>query len=352
LGFAVTAGAFAQDLDPAAHGPSFSKPVPGTASPFSGRKDGDERPSVATPSALPQPLPITPSSPLPIDLPPSPEPARLQTQQKAHPREYQSSPTRQDASVRDFGPYAGPFREKLGAKLLEDFGEQYIYAPVNAALPRPVKGEPRVVFIGDSITDKWELSRFFPGKPYVNRGIGSQITPQMLVRFHADVIALKPKVVVIAAGINDVTGLLQIETEDQIKANYQAMAELASAHGIKVIFASILPINNYTDNARNMLVDRKPETLKRLNAWLKSYCARMGFGFIDYTKALSDQAGLLRAEFTSDGLHPNEAGYKAMAPVARSVIDTVLSPPVTPSALKPELQTAGPNTTVGTVNTQ
>jgi lysophospholipase L1-like esterase len=287
-----------------------------------------------SPSILPQPLPALPATSLPMDMPPEPELTRLQAPQvqpPARPREYQSSPVRQDATPRDFGPYAGPFRERLAAKMMEDFGEQYIYAAANATLPRPGKAEKRVVFIGDSITDKWELSRYFPGKSYINRGIGSQITPQMLVRFHADVIALRPKAVVIAAGVNDVTGLLQIQTEDQIKANYQAMAELASAHGIKVIFGSILPVNNYTENARGILIERKPETLKRLNIWLKAYCKRMGFGFIDYTTALSDASGLMRAEFTSDGLHPNGEAYAVMAPVAAKIIESAINPaPSTP----------------------
>jgi lysophospholipase L1-like esterase len=297
-------------------------------------------------SVLPQPLPALPATPLPIDMPPAPELTKLQTPQvqpPVRPREYQSSPARQDATPRDFGPYAGPFRERLAAKMMEDFGEQYIYAAANAALPRPVKGENRVVFIGDSITDKWELGRYFPGKPYINRGIGSQITPQILVRFHADVIALRPKAVVIAAGVNDVTGLLQIQTEDQIKANYQAMAELASAHGIKVIFGSILPVNNYTENARGVVAERKPETLKRLNIWLKAYCKRMGFGFIDYTAALSDSSGLMRAEFTSDGIHPNGEAYAVMAPVAAKIIDSVINtaPPIIatqgPAASPPQI---------------
>jgi lysophospholipase L1-like esterase len=290
-------------------------------------------PSVASPALIPAPQPGLPVAPPLVS-----EQTRLevpQSVQPARPREYQSSPQRKDATPRDFGPWAGPFREKLAAKMMEDFGEQYIYAELNAVLPRPAKGEKRVVFIGDSITDKWELARYFPGKPYINRGIGSQITPQLLVRFHADVIALRPKAVVIAAGVNDVTGLLQIETEDQIKTNYQAMMELASAHGIKVIFGSILPVNNYTENARGVLADRKPETLKRLNAWLKTYCKRMGCGFIDYTAALSDKAGLMRAEFTSDGIHPNAQAYAVMAPIAASVIEATLAPQATVTDVAP-----------------
>jgi lysophospholipase L1-like esterase len=242
----------------------------------------------------------------------------------AHAEGYQSSPARQEATPKDWGQWLGPYRARVTAKMLEDFGEQYLYAPVNAALPAPVADEKRVVFIGDSITDKWELARFFPDKPYINRGIGGQVTPQMLVRFHADVIALKPAAVVILGGVNDVQGVLQVVSEPEIEANYEAMAELANAHGIKVIFTAILPVNNYTDNAKTMLEDRKPDELARLNAWLKTYCAQHGYGFIDYGPALRDSTGLLRAEYTSDGIHPNATAYAAMAPIAESVIEDVL----------------------------
>ncbi len=242
----------------------------------------------------------------------------------AQAEDYQSSPQRRDATPRDWGQWLGPYRAKVTAKMLEDFGEQYLYAPANAALPAPDVAEKRVVFIGDSITDRWDLARFFPGKPYINRGIGGQVTPQMLVRFHADVIALKPAAVVILGGVNDVQGVLQVISEPQIEANYEAMAELASAHGIKVIFTAILPINNYTDNARTVLTDRNPAELARLNAWLKAYCEAHHYGFIDYGPTLRDTNGLLHADYTSDGIHPNDVAYAVMAPVAQAVIDNRL----------------------------
>ena len=235
--------------------------------------------------------------------------------------DYQSSPPRIEAVQKDWGQWLGPYRAKVTGKMLEDFGEQYLYAPLDAALPPPAKGEKRVVFIGDSITDRWDLARFFPGKPYINRGIGGQVTPQMLVRFHADVIALHPAAVVILGGVNDVQGVFQVETEQQIEANYLAMAEIADANHIKLIFTAITPINNYTDNAKSALRDRRPEILYRLNIWLKTFCADRHYGFIDYGPVLRDDKGLMRADYTTDGIHPNDAAYAAMAPVAQAVID-------------------------------
>ena len=239
---------------------------------------------------------------------------------------YQSSPPRQPAVAgKDWGQWLGPWRAGIGAKMLEDFGEQYIYAPLNAALPPPAADAPRVVFMGDSITDKWNLAAYFPGKPYVNRGIGGQVTPQMVVRFHADVVALKPAAVVILGGVNDVQGVLQVEDETQIEANYAAMAEMAQANGIKPIFTAILPVNNYAEAARSVLDERKPAELARLNAWLKTYCDAHGYGFIDYGPVLRDAQGLMRADYSTDGVHPTPAAYGVMAPIAEKVIDEVLA---------------------------
>ena len=240
--------------------------------------------------------------------------------------DYQSSPPRTEATPRDWGPWLGPYRAQVTAKMLEDFGEQYLYAPLNAALPPPAPDEKRVVFIGDSITDKWELTRFFPGKPYINRGIGGQVTAQLVVRFHADVVNLHPAAVVILAGVNDPQGAFQMPTEDEIETNYAAMAEMATANGIKPIFTAILPVNNYTDNARTVLEDRKPDELNRLNAWLAAYCAAHGYGFIDYGPVLRDDKGLMRADMTSDGIHPNDEAYALMAPMAEKAIEAAVGP--------------------------
>ncbi|HSI17540.1 MAG TPA: GDSL-type esterase/lipase family protein [Sphingomonas sp.] len=238
---------------------------------------------------------------------------------------YQSSPARRTVVEQDWGPWLGPYRARLVPSLMQDFGERYLYAPANRALPLPRRGERRVVFLGDSITDLWDLSKSFPGKPYVNRGIGSQVTAQMLLRFHQDVIALRPAAVVILAGINDLQGVLQQETEQQIEANYEAMADLADRHGIGVVFGAILPINNYTDNARDVLRERDPVVLRALNAWLKAFCRRRGYAFADYYPALADDHDLLQRDLTRDGIHPLAAGYARMAPIAQAAIDRLLA---------------------------
>lgn len=242
----------------------------------------------------------------------------------AAPGDYQSSPERRTVVEKDWGPWLGPFRAKLVPSLMQDFGERYLYAPANAALPAPKQGEQRVVFLGDSITDRWNLAASFPGKPYVNRGIGSQVTAQMLLRFHQDVIALKPKVVVILAGINDMQGFLQQETSEQIEANWEAMADLAEAHHIKVVFGSILPVNDYTEAAKDVVKERKPEELVALNSWLRTFCAARGYGFADYHAALVDRNGLMAAAYTQDGVHPLDNGYAVMAPIAERAIKRVL----------------------------
>lgn len=238
-------------------------------------------------------------------------------------QEYQSSPERREAPVKDWGPWLGPYRAKIAGMMPVDFGEQYLYAAANAALPPPADAG-RVVFLGDSVTDRWNLAKFFPGKPYINRGIGGQVTPQMLVRFSADVVALHPSAVVILAGINDLSGALQVESTGQIETNYRSMAQLAEVNGIKPIFTALLPVNNYTDNARTMLEERDPRLIAELNGWLAAFCAEHHYGFIDYRAALRDAKGLLAANFTSDGLHPNDAAYAVMAPIAAGEIAHVL----------------------------
>jgi lysophospholipase L1-like esterase len=243
----------------------------------------------------------------------------------AAPGDYQSSPERRTVADKDWGPWLGPFRATLVPSLMQDFGERYLYAPANAALPAPRAGERRVVFLGDSITDRWNLPASFPGKPYINRGIGSQVTAQMLLRFHQDVVALNPRVVVILAGINDVQGFLQQETPEQIEANWEAMADLASAHGIKVVFGSLLPVNNYADAAKDVVKERKPEELRALNAWLRAFCVRHGHVYADYAAALVDANGLMAAAYTQDGVHPLDNGYAVMAPIAQRAIDQALA---------------------------
>ncbi len=243
----------------------------------------------------------------------------------AAPAPYQSSPPRRVlVDTRDWGPWAGPFRQSLVPVLMQDFGERYIYAAANAALPPPRAGERRVVFLGDSITDRWDLAQSFPGRPYVNRGIGSQVTAQMLVRFQQDVVALRPAAVVILAGTNDVTGFLQVETPETIVANIAAMADIAQAHGIRVVLCTILPVNDYGDTARHVVRERPPATLRAINAELRRLAMAHGLGFADYDAVLRDSDGMLAAGLTGDGLHPVAAGYRRMTPIAARAIAGVL----------------------------
>ena len=231
-------------------------------------------------------------------------------------------------------PAATPTYDELKARMerfearLADWPNLKRYADANSKLAPPEKGENRVVFMGDSITDSWKLAEYFAGKPYINRGISGQTTPQMLVRFRPDVIDLKPKVVVILAGTNDIAGNTGEMTLETIENNYRSMAELAKANGIKVVFASILPISDYNKNAQGQQivrsVQRQPSKILTLNKWLKDYAAANGHIYLDYFSATADDKGFLRADFANDGLHPHAEGYKLMAPLAQKAIDAAL----------------------------
>ena len=206
----------------------------------------------------------------------------------------------------------------------DDFGQLGRYREANAALAPPAAGESRVVFLGDSITDYWKLPDYFPGKPYINRGIDGQTTPEMLVRFRRDVIELHPKVLVVLAGTNDIAGVTGRTSNEDIEANYASMAELARAHGIRVVFASILPVHNYTHDAEESFALRPRDRILALNEWLKGYCAKNRFVYLDYFNALVDERGMLKRAVADDGLHPNDAGYKIMAPLAEKAIQKAL----------------------------
>ena len=156
------------------------------------------------------------------------------------------------------------YRASRIAVYVNDYGQLARYRDANSALKAPAPGENRVVFFGDSITDIWKLDDSFPGKHYVNRGIGGQTTSQMLVRFRQDVIDLQPKVVVVLAGTNDIAGNSGPITNDDIEANLASMAELAKAHSIRMIFSSILPVNNYTPESQEFFASRPPERILRL----------------------------------------------------------------------------------------
>jgi lysophospholipase L1-like esterase len=217
------------------------------------------------------------------------------------------------------------YRKSKAAVWMNDFAELGRYRDANAALPAPAPKESRVVFMGDSITDLWHLADSFPGKPYVNRGISGQTTPQMLIRFRPDVIDLHPKVVVILAGTNDIAGNTGPMSLQEIENNYASMADLARAHGIRVVFASVLPVHNYTPQSESFFVLRAGDKILELNRWIRDYCARHGCVYLDYFSATVDDKGMLKRELAEDGLHPNHAGYALMAPLAEHAIAKALA---------------------------
>jgi lysophospholipase L1-like esterase len=195
------------------------------------------------------------------------------------------------------------------------------YQAANAAL-RPTRA-PRIVFIGDSITQGWiDKAPGFFVEGRIDRGIGGQTTPQMLLRFRQDVIDLAPAAVQIMGGTNDIAGNTGPMTMEQFKANIMSMTDLARANGIRVILASIPPAANFPWRPG---LSTAPK-IAAMNAWLKAYAARTGATYADYWEALHDGEAL-RSTLTYDGVHPNEAGYAAMAPVAERAIRAALSRP-------------------------
>ena len=208
------------------------------------------------------------------------------------------------------------------ADQLGDWNQLGQFYAANEELKKQPADPKRVVFMGDSITIGWRLEDSFPGKPYVNRGIGGQTTPQMLVRMFPDVIDLKPAAVIILAGTNDIARNTGPETPTMIEENFQAMTELAQAHGIKVILCSITPIADY--GRAKMSEGRPPADILKLNAWIKDYAAKAHAVYADYFPVLVDGAGFLKPGISQDGLHPNADGYKLMAPVAEAAIAKAL----------------------------
>jgi acyl-CoA thioesterase I len=203
------------------------------------------------------------------------------------------------------------------------------YHDADKELPPPAPGEVRVVFMGDSITEGWGMKptatspgrgEFFPGKPYINRGISGQTTPQMLIRFRQDVIDLKPKVVVILAGTNDIAENTGKTTREAIGDNIASMSDLARANGIRVVLCSVLPAGDFHWHPG---LEPAPK-IRELNEWIKQYAAKNGFVYVDYYSSLANSEGGLKAEFSPDGVHPNKAGYEIMAPLAEAGITEAL----------------------------
>ncbi len=210
-------------------------------------------------------------------------------------------------------------------RLRNDWADLGRYAQANAALPPPLANEHRVVFIGNSITDGWAkfFPVMFPGKPYVGRGIGGQTTPQMLVRFRQDVVGLGASVVVILGGTNDIAGNTGPSTLEMIEDNLRSMTEIAQANGIRVVLSSVLPVFDYPWRPG---LTPAPKIVA-LNAWMKAYAAKVGAIYLDYSSTMADERQGLRADLTYDGVHPTEAGYRVMAPLAEAAIAEALRKP-------------------------
>ena len=223
---------------------------------------------------------------------------------------------------------AGPTAEEIARRQAQeerfhnDWANLQKYRDANAKLSPPVKNENRVVFLGNSITEGWAryFDTMFPGKPYIGRGIGGQTTPQMVLRFRQDVIALKPKVVVILAGTNDIAGNTGPSTLEMIEDNIASMAELAKANGIRVVLSSVLPVWDYPWKPG---LEPAPKIIA-LNKWMKDYAREHRAVYLDYHSAMADARGGMRSELASDGVHPNEAGYRLMAPLAEQAIQRAL----------------------------
>lgn len=211
---------------------------------------------------------------------------------------------------------------------LKDWPQLARYREANRLLGPPAAGENRVVFMGDSITDAWPQPRFGDfftiNKAYVGRGISAQTTPQMLIRFKPDVIDLKPKVVVILAGTNDIAGNTGPMTDEDIQGNIMSMALLAKVHGIKVVLSSILPVSSYHATAAPQTTQRPMVRINAINGWMKKYAAAEGHVYLDYYSAMLDDKGLLRTELSADDLHPNAQGYAIMGPLADAAIKQAL----------------------------
>lgn len=233
-------------------------------------------------------------------------------------------PAQQGAATAPTAPACSPQAFASLQARFDDFGGLKRYAEENATLPPPGRPNRRVVFFGDSLTDAWgrlaDTGSFFPGKPYLNRGISGQTTPQLLLRFEQDVVALHPAAVVILGGTNDIAGNTGPSTPRAIENNFAAMVQLGKASGIKVILASITPADHY-----NWKPGVQPASeIRDLNTWIRQYCASGACMYLDYYAAMSDSEGRMRPGYSKDGVHPTAKGYAVMAPLAEAAIAQAL----------------------------
>lgn len=235
-------------------------------------------------------------------------------------------PSSHQRPVPDSAAVSEERRAELDAReerLRNDWAWLARYRDANAELGLPAAGEDRVVFMGNSITEGFaaHFERHFPGRPYVGRGIGGQTTPQMLVRFRQDVIELRPSVVVLLAGTNDIAGNTGPSTPEMIRWNVESMVELAEAHGIRVVLASVLPALAFPWSD----VEAPAGRILEHNRWLAAYAEHKGLVYLDYHSAMRDERDGLRADLSDDGVHPNEAGFAVMAPLAGRAVQEALT---------------------------
>ncbi len=245
------------------------------------------------------------------------EPASL-PETKA-PAPAQTAPARTTAS----GHPDNDYWRKHDQLMLNDFPWLAKFKEADLTLGPPAQGENRVVFMGDSITEGWHFdgpTPAFPGKPYINRGISGQTTPQMVLRFHQDVVALQPKIVVILAGTNDIAGNTGPMTLEETEANLAAMAEIASANHIRVVICSVLPAFDYPWQPGLIPAPK----IDAINAWIKNYAAQHGYVYVDYHTAMKDERDGLPLNLSHDGVHPTQAGYAVMVPLVESGIAKAL----------------------------
>ncbi len=219
---------------------------------------------------------------------------------------------------------------------LKDWNQLSRYQSDNEAIKKKPFDPKRVVFMGDSITDFWKLSESFPGKPYINRGISGQTTPQMLVRMYPDVVQHKPAAMVVLAGINDVSQNTGPSTAGMVESNIMAMTDIANQNNIKVILCSVLPVSDYgfyKAKASGKLpsyvkepvtATHPPEDILKLNAWMKGYASKVGATYVDYFSAMVDEKGFLKENLSEDGIHPNAEGYKIMTKIVGEAINKII----------------------------
>ncbi len=216
---------------------------------------------------------------------------------------------------------SGTYWANFDHNLLVDFADLAHFRAADRRLGPPAPGTDRVVFLGDSITEGWNLHKSFPGKPYINRGISGQTTAQMLVRFRQDVIDLHPKVVVILGGTNDLAGNAGPVTLSQVEGNLESMAQLGRANGIAVVLCSLLPTVHYWWHPQ---VPNPARRIVALNRWIQAYAAKHHYVYVNYYAVMKNAAGGLKRSLSPDGVHPSPAGYAVMAPLAQAGIAAAL----------------------------